>query len=446
MGTISFSMRPIRSTTFGATVMGFGLAFLAICLSPTVMEGSDWPRFRGPNGSGSSDAKSLPERWSETEGVLWKANLPGPGSSSPIVSKGRIFVTAYSGYGTERGGGGRQEDLKRHVVAIDAASGKIVWDKSIESKLPEEPYQGIGVPNHGYASATPAADGERVVAYFGRSGVVAYDFEGKELWRAAVAPDPRTHGFGTASSPVIWRDLVIVSAGIECEAIVAFDKKTGAEKWRSPAPGYGSFWGTPIIVDAGERQELVVSAPQELWGINPENGKLRWYTNGVPDQNLCTSPIQAGGMIYVVGGRGRGGALAVRPGGKGDVSETHVKWRASVASYVTSPVVHGEHMYGVDDRGIAYCLKLDTGEEVYRSRIDGANGVYASLLAADGKLYCVSRRNGTFVLPAEPRFEVIAKNVLASDNGDFNASPVAVDGRLYLRSDRALYAIGKASE
>lgn len=432
-------MRTTRTSAWTASA--------ALVVASFALTGADWPRFRGPHGSGVSEATGFPTHWSEKEGTAWKAPLPGPGSSSPILAGNRIFVTCYSGYGASQEDPGRLEDLRRHVICIDAENGEVLWDRSIESKLPEQEFRGIGIPNHGYASASPVTDGERVYAYFGRSGVVAYDVKGEELWRAEVDPDPRTHGFGTASSPILWKDLVIVPAGIECEAILAFDKKTGKQAWKSPADGYGSFWGTPIIVGEGDDQELVISVPEELWGLNPENGKLRWYTPAIPDSNICTSPIVAGGVIYAVGGR-RGGSVAVKPGGKGDVSESNVLWRNNLGSYVPSPVYYEKHLYWVNDRGIAHCVEAQSGKEVFRERIPDAGSVsiYSSLLAADGKLYCVSRRSGTFVLAAEPELRVLAHNTIKSDESDFNASAVPGEKCIYLRSDRFLYKVTGKSD
>lgn len=419
------------------------LAAAAFALTVMPLEGADWPRFRGPTGTGTSDETGLPSSWDEKEGVLWKTALPGPGSSSPIVSRGRAFVACYSGYGTNRREPGDQTKLLRHVVCVDAKSGKVIWDRSVPSKLPDEPFSGIGMPNHGYASSTPAADGERVYAFFGRTGVVAYDFEGKELWRAEVAPDPRTHNFGTASSPIVWKDIVIVPASVECEAIVAFDVRNGKEAWRSPAAGYGGWWSTPILVGDGDAMVAVFNVPGEIWALNPKNGKLRWHAESFQERTLSPSVVAANGVVFAIGGR-QGGATAVRAGGRGDVSKTHAVWTKGVGSYVPSPVVAGAHLYWVNDRGMVYCLKVDTGDEAFRQRLEGDPGVYASLVAADGKLYAVTRRNGTFVLDAKPEFRQVAHNKLPSDDSDFNASPAISDGRIFLRSDRFLYSIGKA--
>jgi hypothetical protein len=412
--------------------------------SSAVLRAADWPRFRGPDGSGSTSETGLPLTWSDSEGVLWKTELPGPGSSSPILSRGRAFVTCFSGYATSRDDIGDPTKLRRHVVCADAKTGKLLWDRSIESKLPEATYGRMGLPEHGFASSTPVADGERVYAFFGRSGVVAYDFEGKELWRAAVAPDPRTHGFGSASSPVLHDDLVIVPASIECESIVAFDKLTGAEVWRAPAQGYGEWWGTPIVVESGGQADVVVSVPGELWGLNPKTGKLRWYAETFAERNICPSAVAASGVVYAIGGR-QAASAAVKLGGRGDVSKTHVAWKGSQGSYVTSPVIHAGHLYWVNDRGVATCVSVETGAEVNSRRLEGAGGVYASALLAEGRLYVVTRRNGTLVLEAKPEMAQLAHNKLAADSSQFNASPAVADGRIYLRSDRYFYAIGKGS-
>ncbi len=403
---------------------------------------ADWQRFRGPSGSGISDAKNVPTSWSEEDGIRWKEPLPGPGSSSPIVAKNRVFVTCYSGYGVDRRNPGKLEDLRLHVICVDRETGKTVWNQSIAAKQPEREYDGIGIPNHGYASSTPATDGARVFAYFGRSGVVAYSLDGREVWRAEVDPDPRTHNFGSASSVVLHGDLVIVPASVECESIVAFNKKTGVEEWRAPAEGYGAWWGTPIVVNAGGRDELLVSVPDELWSINPANGKLRWYAETSRERAMCSSVVVHDGKAFVLGRSG--GTTAVKIGGKGDVTKSAVAWTSRPGAYVTSPIAYEGHLYWVSDRGgIAYCLDAATGDVKFEERLDGAGSVYASVVVADGKIFAVSRRDGTFVFDAAPKFKTIAHNVIESDPGDFNAGPVPIDGGILLRSDRFLYRIGK---
>jgi outer membrane protein assembly factor BamB len=400
-----------------------------------------WPRFRGPDGSATSDETGLPTTWSDSENIAWKTAMPGPGTSSPIVSGDRVYLTCYSGYGVDPSKPGEQEKLTRHLVCVNLADGKILWQSPVPATLPEDPYQGQ-INQHGYASSTPATDGERVFVFFGKSGVLAFDRDGKQLWQTSVGTGSAIMGWGTAASPVLYGDLVIVNANAESESIVALDKATGRQVWKTEAQGYSGSWSTPLLVDLpGGKQDLVVFLPGEVWGMDPKDGSLLWFCSGVQG-SATSSPVAKDGVIYIVGGGPQGrGSTAIRAGGSGDVSKSHVVWKQSASSYVPSPVVTGGHLYWVDDRGIASCLKADTGEEVYRERLSDARNVYASAVAADGKLYVPTRRNGTFVLAAAPEFKVLAHNRFESDTTDFNASPAVVNGSLLLRSNQALYCI-----
>ncbi len=417
------------------------VVLLALVLPTGPAFAGDWPRFRGPNGSAVSSETGLPTTWSESENLAWKVELPGPGSSSPIVSGNRVFVTCYSGYGARGTAAGNQGKLVRRLLCIDLENGKLLWQKSVKAVLPEDPYEGQ-LTEHGYATSTPAADGERVFVFFGKSGVHAFDFEGKPLWQQNVGTGSAIMGWGSAASPLLYQNLVIVNANAENESIVALDKKDGRQVWKAKADGYAGSWSTPVLVETAQgKQELVVHMPDEIWALSPASGGVLWYCSGVRG-SATTSLIAGEGVVYAVGGGpGGSGAIAVRAGGKGDVSTTGVLWRHSAGSYVPSPVLVGGHLYWADDRGTVFCLKADTGKQVYRQRLEGAHGVYASAVAADGKLYVVSRRNGTFVLAASPQFKLLAHNRLASDSTDFNASPAASQGSLLLRSNRFLYCV-----
>jgi outer membrane protein assembly factor BamB len=327
-------------------------------------------------------------------------------------------------------------------VCLDLSDGKVLWQKSVAATLPEDPFQGQ-LRQHGYASQTPAADGERVFAFFGKSGVVAFDWEGKQLWQASVGTGSAIMGWGSASSLVLYENLVIVNANAESQALVALDKKTGRQVWKADAEGYAGSWSTPVLMKADDgKQELIVFMPGEVWGFDPTDGGLYWYCTGV--RGAATSSIVAkDGIVYVVGGGPRGsGSTAIRIGGQDDVSDSRVAWKQSDGSYVPSPVLADGHLYWVDDRGTAFCLNADTGERVFRERLPDAGGVYASPVVADGKIYAVTRRNGAFVLEAAPKLKVLAHNRLESDGTDFNASPAVVPGGLLLRSNRFVYRIG----
>jgi outer membrane protein assembly factor BamB len=410
------------------------------CLTVTTAR-ADWPRFRGPNGSATCDATGLPVTWSETENIAWRTVLPGPGSSSPIVTGGKVFVTCYSGYGLDRSGGGDMTKLQRDLMCVDATDGRILWTRSVPAVLPEDRYGGM-LAEHGYASSTPATDGERVYVFYGKSGVLAYDLAGEELWRADVGKDLAIMSWGSGASLMLHKDMVIVNANAESQSIVALDKLTGEQKWKSETKGYEGSWSTPVLVQVGDKTELCVNMPGELWGLNPDDGGLLWYTEALG--NAAYSSLVAGGdMLYAVGGGpGGAGSVALKAGGRDDVSTSHVAWKKTVGSSVPSPVLAGEYLNWVDDRGVAHCLKAATGEQMYRERLPGAGGFYASVLAADDKLYAVSRRNGTFVLAQGPELKVLAHNELPSDDTDFNASPAVDNGRLLLRSGKFLYCIG----
>ncbi len=231
---------------------------LATTIAPLSSQADDWPRFRGPNGTGVSIEKA-PLEWSSDQGIKWKVELPGIGVSSPIVVGDRVFVTSYSGYGVP--GGGEMKDLKRHLSCFDRSSGKELWTKTVDAKLPEDPYSPPGVTSHGYASHTPVSDGKLVFAFFGKSGVYAYDLDGNEKWHAEVGDGSGPMQWGSAASPIVHKDHVIVTASEESEAIYALDTQTGKEIWKSPAEGLRNTWGTPVIAKGEQGDEVVLSVP-----------------------------------------------------------------------------------------------------------------------------------------------------------------------------------------
>ena len=223
----------------------------------------DWPRFRGPNGSGiAEDSSEMPIEWGPQKNIVWKLKLPGPGASSPIICGDQVFVTCYSGHGTSRDNVGQIENLKRHLVCVDRKTGKQQWVRTVAATLPEDTYSGMGIPAHGYASHTPVADGERVYVFFGKSGVHCFDLEGNELWKANVGTGSDPKRWGSSSSPIVHEDLVIVTASAESSSLVGLEKRTGKEKWRQTADGLIDVWGTPVIAKVDEtRSDLVLGVP-----------------------------------------------------------------------------------------------------------------------------------------------------------------------------------------
>ena len=351
-----------------------------------------------------------------------------------------MFLTCYSGYGVNANDPGDREDLTHHVLCLDADSGKILWDKEVGQGSKRRRYGGF-VTQHGYASSTPAVDGEAVYVFFGPVGVFAFSHEGEQLWQADVGNG--THGWGTGSSPLLYEDMIIVNAGVESGSLIALDRKTGKQVWR--AGGMNQTWASPMAVEAGDREEIVMSVRDQVKAFDPETGEQLWHCEGIHDY-VCSSVVSHYGVAYVIGGR-RGQSLAVRAGGEGDVSKSHVLWRAKVGSNVPSPVHHDGHLYWPHEKiGLLYCVNTENGEVVYQEKLPSqgrAPMFYASPILADGRLYYVSRQGGTYVVAAKPEFKLLSHNTIESDNTIWNAAPIVDDGRLLIRSGKALYCIGK---
>ena len=398
------------------------------------LRADNWPRFRGPDGSGVSDARGLPISWSDTDSVVWKTALPGFGAGSAIIVGDRAFVTCYSGYGQGENKGAA-EDLELHVVCIDKNSGKILWDRAAAADTKVKGYGGF-IELHGYASATPTCDGKAVYAFFGANGVFAYDINGKRLWRKQVGT--KTHAFGTANSPVLHGGLVLINASVESGSLYALDKKDGSVVWK--AGGIRQSWNTPLVVTASNgRQEIVLNNQGAIRSFDPENGKELWSCDAINDY-ICPSVIAHDGVVYAIGGRGAT-CIAVKAGGRGKVDRL---WKASVGSNVSSLSYRKGRLYWVSDRGIAVSIDARTGRSIKKQRIKGTGRVYASVLLAEDRLYAVSRKNGTYVLSTSDPFERLAHNEFASDDSIFNASPAVSDGKMYLRSDKFLYCLASS--
>jgi len=426
-----------------------------------------WTRFRGPDGSGvSTEAAATPTKWSDTENLKWKTALPGPGSSSPIVVGDKIFVTCWSGYGVDRDGGGDQANLKRHLICIDKSSGKIAWDKSVPAVLPEDEYGGM-FAEHGYASHTPVSDGKKVYVFFGKSGALAFDLDGNQLWQTKLGDglDPRR--WGSSSSPILYNNILIVTASAESQAIVGLDTENGKELWRAEAEGLNSTWGTPILVPIDDKKtDLVIGVPYEFWGLDPTTGKLRWFCEVMETDSFCSSVIAHDGIVYGIEGRG-GGSIAVRAGGKDDVTKTNVVWQGRNSSRISTPIYYDGRIYFFAGR-VANCIHAATGKEIYQTRLPagninaaentargndaggrrgGAGGGgrggqdYGSPVIADGKIYFVTRNGDMHVIKASKEFESISVNRVTSDREDFSGSPAISNGEIFVRSSKHLYCI-----
>lgn len=397
----------------------------------------DRPEFR--SASLNSDS-NIPLNWSESKNLKWKYEIPGPGSSSPIIVEGKIFLTCYTGI--DRNGGGTN-DLTRHLICLDQRTGKKLWQKSVASFGPEDQYQGY-LTEHGYASNSPASDGEHVFAFFGKSGVFAYDMEGNQIWQVDVGTESSNRRWGSGSSLVLFDKLLIVNSAEESRSIRALDKLTGKEVWKAEGSFLELAYSTPAAV--AKYNELVAVVPGEVWGLHLDTGKLKWYAETKLTGNVSPCPIIDDDKVYVFGGYRSSGSHAFPLNGKDDMTSSEI-WYARSSSYVATPLLHEGHLYWIDDRGMAYCTNAKTGDVVYRERVRGLSGngrpVYASPVRAGDKIYVVSRYDGTYVLPAKPEYKVLAQNKFAGDDSDASATPAIVGNEMYIRTGKCLYCISQ---
>ncbi|MBS0208713.1 MAG: PQQ-like beta-propeller repeat protein [Planctomycetes bacterium] len=386
----------------------------------------NWPRWRGPQENGHTTETGFPKQFT-TADVEWKLKLPGIGQSSPILWGDQIFLTA----SLERG-------KERIVLCADRNSHQIVWQHSAWTGAPEESHK-----MNGWASATCVTDGNVVVAFFGRGGLHAYALDGKPLWSRDLGKFESP--WGVASCPIIVGDLVIQNCDADADAhIIALNKKTGKQVWRTPRPEHRG-WSTPVVVRAGDHDELVVNGHAGPIGYDPKTGKELWNCKSFNGRGEPTV-TPAGDVLCVVNGL-PGDFYAVRPGGKGDVTATHMAWHTprKGGRDCPSPIVIGNYVLVCDMKGVATCYETTKGKEVWKERL-GSN-YSASPIAADGLAYFVSEDGVTKVIRPGPSFDLVGEGKLdPADDELFRASITPSQGQLFIRSDQVLYCVGKRSE
>jgi outer membrane protein assembly factor BamB len=468
----SFSRLPALAAFFTFSISGLALA----------ASSEAWPTWRGAAGTGSVAGAKPPVKWSDTENIKWKAEVPGLGFSTPIVWQDRIYLlTAIEtteedpaaksaaaaaptppppppkggdvkggdgkGRGGKRGGpgggfGGGMKPTKYHefvVLALDRSTGKTVWQKTARREVPHEGKHGT----NSFASASPTTDGQHLYAFFGSRGLFCFDLQGNLKWEKDLG-NMRTRGtFGEGASPALAGDKLIVSWDHEDGSfIVALDKKTGAEAWRKSRDEI-SNWSTPLIVEVDGKKQAIVAAARRTRSYDVATGEIVWEASGLTE-NVIPTPVVGHGMVYVMSGFRGNSIQAIKLSSRGDVSETpNVVWSArKSAPYVPSPVLSGDRLYmGKSNDAFLSCLNALTGEVHYQDqRLEGVRGLYASPLAANGHVYVVGREGTVMVLKDAPQFEVVATNQL-SDKLD--ASPVIVGRELYLRGHKFLYCISE---
>ena len=430
------------------------LLILALCTSLTAAAAvENWPQWRGPGGQGVSADADVPTEWAPDKNVLWKAELPGTGMSSPIVWGDRIYLTAVlegdvvPGQRAVKHRQGQEVDWihpdsvaadKKHtfkVVALDAKSGKILWDRTA--------YDGtVFDARHrrsSFAGPTPVTDGSMVYAYFGPEGLYAYDAAGTLAWK--VVTPFATLGLGTGTSPVLFENLVIIQRDEDNgdhSALVAYDKKTGKEVWNTKRTVEIS-WSTPVLVQGGGRTELVTNGNELIIAYDPATGKELWRTTGV-QSNAIHTPLVGHGLVILTAGYPAKKVIALRPGPVPDGQR--VAWEYSRGTgYVISNIVYGDYLYLFTDNGIVTCLDPKTGAVKYEGgRIPVPARFMGSPVAFAGLVAMTSEAGDTFMLKAGPTHEIVGKNSI--DEAVYS-SPAIANGRIYIRTDKHLFAIGK---
>ena len=384
----------------------------------------DWPGWRGPRGDGSSREANLPVHWSKTENVAWKTPIPGKGHSSPIIWGDRIFLTTCL-----------EPDGKRTLLCLDRRDGKLIWERLVLTAKLEDKHK-----LNSFASSTPATDGKLVFVPFydpPRMRVYAYDFDGNLVWEVSPGEFHSRHGF--CSSPVLYKDLVILNADQDAEAfLVALEKATGKERWRADRPNRTRSYVPPIIIDSGGHKQLVLSGSKCVASYDPDTGKQIWIVDG-PTEQFVASMVYLDGLVFLTAGFPEYHLMAIRPDGQGNVTSTHVVWRDTKgAGYVPSPIAYDKYFFVVNDGGIASCWDAKTGHRNWMQRLGEHHS--ASPVVAGGLLYFPDDNGVMHVLKPGPKFELVARNRLEDE---CYASPAIANGQIFIRTLHHLYCIGR---
>ncbi|MBM40406.1 MAG: hypothetical protein CL483_00600 [Acidobacteria bacterium] len=395
-----------------------------------------WSRWRGPSGQGVVDGSGYVDTWSDTANVKWRTSVPGSGHSSPIIWGDQIFLT------TSRSGGRRLT-----VLSYSRTDGSLLWETDAPAG-PVESHHGKNTP----ASATPTTDGERVYVSFGSRGMLALDLDGNIVWHRDLGEIQNYHG--PAGSPLLYNDTVIIyqdqgasfgAGGINRESagayVTALDAATGEPRWRT-ARSASVGWGTPIAISLGDHDELIVSSSRDVRSYDPTSGEELWTCDGNLFEVIPT-PVVGHGLVFCTSGRA-GPTLAIRPGGRGNVTDTHVEWQTTRGSpFVPSPVLYGDYLYTLNDMSsIITCLNARTGETVWQERLGRPQreAISASPIVVDDKLFVTTDQGITYVLKTGPEFEILHTNDIGART---LASHALVDGVWYMRTVDELLAISE---
>jgi outer membrane protein assembly factor BamB len=419
-------MNRSRVNGYSATLCVAGLV-TAVAIARSA-QAENWPRFRGPNGTGITHEKGFPVTWTDQD-YLWKTRLPGLGHSSPCVWDDHVFLTS-----------AEDEGRQRLLLDLSASTGEIRW----VWRMPSETHA-IHLLSS-YASATPATDGQRVYVPFSTESeycLFALDFSGKPLWKANLGPFISQHGSGV--SPIVFEDLVILGNDQDGpSSIVAIDSETGEVRWRNSRNDkqlpQATAYATPILVDnsQGDIELILTSRGDGFTSYDPRTGRLNWRADIIPDRTVA-SPVFGHGMIFATsGGGGEGKFLAaIRLGGNGELGHTQVAWtRTRQLPYVPTPILYGDHLYLWGDSGVVSCVVAKTGQNVWTQRVQGKYS--GSPICVDGKLYCTTQEGEVVVIAASPNFQLLGRNRLGEAS---HGTPAVSNGRMFLRGFEHLFCL-----
>jgi outer membrane protein assembly factor BamB len=398
---------------------------LLVFSSPLCSHAENWPCWRGPRLDGTSLEANIPREWSASNNIAWKAELPGTGHASPIVWNDRVFmVTAVAA------------KQARVLLCLDRSTGKLLWQKTVITAPMEGKHQ-----LNSHASSTPATDGELVyVAFLDQATMVvaAYDFEGNQRWLARPGPFASKHGF--CSSPVLYKDKVIVNGDHDGDSyLIALSRKDGRTLWKTARENQTRSYCVPIIRELAGRTQMVLSGDKCVASYDPNNGKRHWIIDGPTEQFVASIVYnEKADLLFVTGGYPDHHILAVKPDGEGNVTKSKIVWRTNRGvSYVPSPISVGDYFFVVSDSGVAHCFEAATGRMIWQERM-GEH--HASLVAADGLVYFLNDNGLMHVVKAADKYECIAKNDIGEKTF---ASPAISNGQIFLRGDKHLFCIGR---
>jgi outer membrane protein assembly factor BamB len=437
---------------------------LLLC-SVVALRGENWPSFRGPNASGVADGQHPPIRWDEGKAlnIQWKTPLPGLAHSSPVVWGDKVFLTTAISSDPRSafrhglyGDVDSAQDVSKHswrVYCLDRRSGKIIWEKTACEGIPKTKRH----LKSSHANSTPATDGRYIVALFGSEGLYCYDFHGKLLWKqdlglldAGWFYDP-DYQWGTGSSPILYKDLVIVQCDIQKNSfLAAYNIQDGRRIWWTAREEIPS-WGTPTIYEGRTRVELITNATRYARGYDPLTGKELWKLSGNPEVT-ATTPVAGSELIFICNSyRPNQPIYAIRAGASGDISlkegkdsNEFVAWsKQRGGTYMPTPILYGDYLYTCANHGVLTCYKAQTGERLYQQRLGDKGGAFsASPVAADGRLYLSSEDGEIHVVRAGPKYELLATNFM---NEVCMATPAISEGMIIVRTQHHVFGIRESS-